>query len=40
VTLDLATTKDPPPETVPITTGEIVRDERLGGLVKSYRRGA
>jgi putative transposase len=40
VTLDLATTKDPPLETVPITTGEIVCDEWLGGLLKSYRRAA
>jgi hypothetical protein len=38
VTLDLATTKDPPPETVPITTGEIACEEWLGGLLTSYRR--
>ena len=40
VTLDRATTKDPPTETVPMTTGEIVCDEWLGGLLKSYRRAA
>lgn len=40
VTLDLATTNDPPPETVPLSTGAIVCDEWLGGLLKSYRRAA
>jgi putative transposase len=38
VTLDRATTKDPPTETVARNTGDIVRDDWLGGLLKSYRR--
>jgi putative transposase len=41
VTLDQATAKDPPTETVVSNTaGDIVRDEWLGGLLKSYRRAA
>jgi hypothetical protein len=40
VTLDRVTTKDPPTDTVPVSTCEIIRDDWLGELLKSYRRAA
>jgi hypothetical protein len=40
VTLNCASTKDPPTESVSTEPGEIVCDEWLGGLLKSYRRAA
>jgi putative transposase len=40
VTLDRAASSDPPDTAVAASVDEIVRDEWLGGLLKSYRRAA
>jgi putative transposase len=40
VTLNRAPSKDPPTETIARSTGDIVCDEWLGGLLKNYRRAA
>ncbi len=40
VTLDRATMADSPTDATAITVGKVVRDEWLGGLLKSYRRAA
>jgi hypothetical protein len=40
VTLDRAATAGPPHEAVSETVGQVLRDEWLGGLLKSYRHAA
>jgi putative transposase len=40
VTLDQAAAQNAPADSVAVSVGEVVRDEWLGGLLKSYRRAA